>query len=543
MQRFWMSSLGLLLCAFAARAEAGDCIPCGGCSDPCATVTPVSVSGGCGGVTYSSAISTAPCASTASSSPAMPAPQLIDSGEMTAYKVVLVPKYFTEKKSVCSTEYQTDTRYRVSKVSRSVPVTEEKIRVKKVMVPKTETKTVEYTVTVPVKSEKSVEVVSTVPVWSEETETYTIKVPKLVDVEEEYTVMVPAVKDVPFTYTVNVPYTQTETRMKTVTSAVPVTKTRTIEHCVPVTTTKTVTKDVGHWQTQVVEVPASSTPVYPSGCGSVAYGSSSCGSSACGTVSSCGGCATVRSCGGCGMSSSNSCGGMSYAPAASTSCGTTTMTKRVWVPNIVTETVPVVEKTTQTQEIKYTVFEQRSEQIPYTCTTILYKPETREGMKKEVVYEPQTRTRTRKKAEYIEETRTRVNKVLKYEDVSRTETYPVVTYETQTKTKEISYTVNVPEYTTETYTVTRHDCVVDEKIEEYTIKVPVPVVKLVDVQVCKMVPQLVEEKFSCASSSTQSASSGCGCGTTTAPASAPCGSNVTSAPCGCSTPAPSPCGC
>ena len=54
------------------------------------------------------------------------------------------------------------------------------------------------------------------------------------------------------------------------------------------------------------------------------------------------------------------------------------------MPNVRTEEVTVVKKTSQTQEIQYTVYEQHQEQVPYECTYIVYKSEPRVGTKKVV---------------------------------------------------------------------------------------------------------------------------------------------------------------
>lgn len=99
----------------------------------------------------------------------------------------------------------------------------------------------------------------------------------------------------------------TEQKVRTVMNAVPVTKTRTVQVCVPQTTMQTVTKDYGHWEEQVVEVPMS-TPSYSAPAATmVSYGSPSCGggSTRVGLFgrlirSGCGG--------GCGASVSTGCG-------------------------------------------------------------------------------------------------------------------------------------------------------------------------------------------------------------------------------------------
>lgn len=466
---------------------------------------------------------------------------LVENMPITMYRVVLEPKYFTESKAVCTTEYQDEVRYRTKTVSRTEPVQVQDYRTKTVMIPKTGTKTIEYNVLVPETSEKTVELTETVPVWNEVPENYTVKVPKIEAVPEEYEVKVPQLRDEVFTYTVMVPQTETQTRMQTVTNAVPVTKTRTVEVCEPTTRMQTVTKDYGHWETRVEEVGVSSAmacpsnmvgsgaavgAMYPSGgmgisvggCGTYVNPHGGCGASSagcgsrgcrgcgramrhCGGCGTCSGCGGTGGCGGCGAVVSGCGDGSAYGAVA---CGasiqsgisyavpaTQTVSRSVWVPNVVTEQVPVVENTTHTQEVAYTVYEQRSEQMPYECTYLVYRPETRTATRKVVDYVSEKRTRTRNVVQYVDETRTRTRRTMTYKQQTRTETIPVVSYRTEKRTKEVSYTFNVPEVQVEPFMTTRYDTVNEQVTEEYTVKVPVATTKEVQVQVCRMVPRLV----------------------------------------------------
>ncbi|MCC9643502.1 ferredoxin [Rhodopirellula sp. JC740] len=515
--RSMMAGVAAACLAFTATISMAQCMPCGGCSDPCGVSTSV-VSSGCGGAIgcgqgyvvpsasytggYASSCGTSVLGGTSVVQSVSPARETICE-PVVGYRVVMKPTYVTETRMVNVTESQPETRFRTRTVYKTVPVTEENYRTKVVNVPKTDTKTIKYSVLVPVKEEKQVQVTESVPQWNEVPEEYTVRVPTLVDVPETYTVKVAKLVDESFTYTVNVPQAVTTQKTRTVVNAVPVTKSRTIEVAVPTTTMKTVTKDYGHWEEQVVEVaaaPVATNVAYSGGCQPSLSSSSACGCvSRCGGCRSCGGC--VSSCGGCntgcGQSYAGCGGGVSYAASASAGCGsaTTTVTKRVWVPNVVTEEVPVTTSTTESQVVNYTVYEQQATQVPYECTTIVYQPETRTGTKKVVKYVDETRSRTRKEVQYNEETRTRVRKHLTYTSVTKTETIPYVTYKTEERTKEVSFTYNVPEYTVEPYTTTRYDQVAEQVIEEYTVDVPVTVTKEKQVQVCKMVPTLVEESF------------------------------------------------
>ncbi len=479
---------------------------------------------------------------------------LMDCGPVNSYKVVLEPKYFTETRAVCTTEYQNEIRYRTRVVPRTMPVETQDYKTITVMVPRSETKTIEYTVLVPHTSERTVDVVDTVPVWTEVSEQYTVKVPQVIDVPEEYKVRVAQLADQQFTYTVQVPQAVTETRIQSVTNAVPVTKTRTVQNCQPVTRMQSVTKDYGHWEDRIEEVtlaaqspvvdysvptysqPAYSPPVMEASPVSYAvpgYGSGvgagPCGAghnTGCGGHAGCrlfrrGGCGTsLGLCGGCGhaggCSSSAGCGsglGMGgcgsaqvvyvhpsvphysasgYSEAVQYTAPTTqAVTRRVWVPNVVTEQVSVVENVSQSQEVAYTLYEQHTEQVPYECTYIVYRPETRTGTRKVVNYVEESRTRNRKVVQYNDETRTRTRKQLSYKQETRTETIPVISYTNEKRTKEVTYTVNVPETKVEPFTTTRFETVNEEVSEAYTVSVPYSTSKEVQVQVCRMIPKLV----------------------------------------------------
>ncbi len=335
---------------------------------------------------------------------------------------------------------------------------------------------------------------------------------------------------------------------------------------VPVYKTQTVTKDYGHYETIVEEVPTTTTYANPVetvsaapcsgvvsdgvGCdagvaSSVVYANGACGpqvavQSGCGHhrghrhahgCRACGrnhgSCGTTASCGapsiasyGCGSSlgiapSVAECGSqVSYATSAvgnAAPCGVSsvaapavrTISRQVWVPNVVTEEVPLGESTTQTEEIAYTVYEQKSEQIPYECTYIVNRPEQRKATRKVVDYKDETRERTRKAVKYVDETRTRTRKELTYKTETKQETYPVVNYKTEKKTKDISFTINVPEQIVEPYQSVRYDQVAEDVVEEYTVSFQVPTMKEAKVQVCRMVPKLVPYTYSPCSKAVQ----------------------------------------
>lgn len=529
-------------------------------------------SSACTGIVYASPVTIAPTMAPAvqmsgvvtgpSSQAITPAPQVLCE-PITGYRTVMESTFVTETQYINTTEVRQETKQRVRQVTKSVPVTYEDYRIKSVTVPRTETKTVEYSVLVPEQSTKTVSVNVTVPEWSDVTDTYKVKVPILSEVQETYQVKVPQLRDESFTYTVYVPQTESVTKMQTVTNAVPVVKTRTVQRTVPKYTTQTVTKDYGHWETVVEEVAGSgysvsaapaelgcgqiSSAVVGGGCGSpmFATGSTGCAPVAanrCRPLVRCGRPA-VPSCStgcGCGTGSttttiSSNCNGVgSYVvgTVVGDGCGTSTVvnaapvttTRRVWVPNVVTEEIQVATNEVVTEEMAYTVYEQQSTEVPYECTYLVYRPETRTGTKKVVDYVNEDRVRTRKVVSYVDEERTRTRKVVNYKMETKEEVYPVVTYRTEKRTKDVTYTVNELEQVVEPYTATRMETVVEDVLEDYTVSVQVPVVKEVQVQVCKMVPKLVPYTFNpCASGSTTlmggqvlggpaGTASGCGCG-------------------------------
>lgn len=492
----------------------------GGCSDPC-------VAASCGGFRATSCVGcgaahpTAAVQTTSATYPGIPssncdscgatnssvvaaAPQpasLVDCGPVTTYQVVLQPEYFTETRAQAVTEYRDEIRYRTQTTTRQVPVEVQDFRTRTVMVPKTETKTVEFQVLVPQTGEKTVELVETVPVWNEVAEQYTVRVPEVVDVPEEYTVQVATLQEEAFSYTVYVPQVQTQQKMQRVTNVVPVTKTRVIQVSRPVSRIQTQTRDFGHWETRVESAAPHTEYATPHGgnsglaspCGGLQMGG-------CGTVSgacqSCGGCGSISVSNGCGQyrpSTCGSCGGCGVQSnvGGQVACAAAVITRQVWVPNVVTEDVTVVENVMQPQEISYTAFEQQIEDVPYECTYMVYAPEVRTGTRQVVKYVPESRSRVRKVVQYNEEQRTRTRKELSYETRSKTQTVPFVKYVSENRTKEVNYTITVPETTVEPFTRTTYQTVQEEFSEEYTVRVPFTSYKEVNVQVSRMVPKLV----------------------------------------------------
>ena len=234
---FSASAIALLV---ASTANAAAWSRCGGCTDPCAKPKVARCVQGC---------------------------QPAHCGPMTEARIVMVPTYVCETRTVCTTEYKKEERKRSYTVYRKVPVEEERVEMYTVMVAKKETKKIPYTVSVPVTETETKEYTVSVPVWKDVTNEYNIKVPHLTQMEEKYTVKVPQVKDATYTYCVNVPYPETRTATRVVTNCIPTVKTKTAMINVPVHKTRKVTKDCGYWECQVKEVPCHHGHGCAHGCG------------------------------------------------------------------------------------------------------------------------------------------------------------------------------------------------------------------------------------------------------------------------------------
>ena len=157
-----------------------------------------------------------------------------------------------------------------------------------------------------------------------------------------------------------------------------------------------------------------------------------------------------------------------------------------------TEEVTEVVQQPQTSQVEYLVYEQHYQTVPHDCVCIEYRPEQRQGTKKEVAYQDEVRTpHADRRGLSGRDSARGSRRSCRSATKQRTETYPVVSFRPERFTKEVSYTVYVPETKSETYTVTRMDQVADHRIENFTVRVPVPVVKEVDVQVTRMVPKVV----------------------------------------------------
>jgi hypothetical protein len=251
---------------------------------------------------------------------------------------------------------------------------------------------------------------------------------------ETYTEMVPVVTAQVQTYTVMVPYTETRTG------------TRKVARVVQVVVPQTVTRDMGHFEDRCV-----TQTVF------AASAASSCsGSSRCGLFSRRRGGCHSSGCGNdCGDACGNGCGTSCVAD-----CGPqiSTVTQRVWVPNLVTVTENVT-----VSKIEYV-------DEPFSYTVNLCRAETRQ------------------------------------------QTVNVTTYQAVARSREVAFTVCVPKTMTGTQTVTSFRTETYQETVNTTVCVPVQVQKQVAVQVCRMVPRTIQVavKVPVAISCAPLAGNGCG---------------------------------
>jgi hypothetical protein len=358
-------------------------------------------------------------------------PAHCESGPQYVEQTIMVPQWDTERRTINVTEYAQEQRTRTYTAYRCVPRTEQVSRDVTIMVPVTKTKTLTETVHV--------------PVYSDQVQHYTVRVPKYRTVERQVTVTVPHWREEEKQYTVMVPVQERRTG------------TRMVCHMEPVTETRTITRDTGHWEEQTVEVPTTS-------CGHYSY----CAPkrrmffrnrSACYT--SCDTCNTCATCGGgsdCGSDCGSGCG---EQPCG----GLTTVTRKVWVPNI------------ETDEQQVTVMRPKMVEQQYEYSVTVCRPETKTRMVRVCDYRQEQRTVTHRVCDYVNETRER--------------TVRVCNMQPQQRTRQVNYTVCQPKTVTRTHNVTRYEQVAEEKTATYTVCVPHQVQKEVEVPVCRMVPKTV----------------------------------------------------
>ena len=80
------------------------------------------------------------------------------------------------------------------------------------------------------------------------------------------------------------------------------------------------------------------------------------------------------------------------------------------------------------------------------------------------------------------------------------------------KTRDVSYTVCVPETRTRNVQVVRYERVPEERTQTYTVMVPFTVDKEVQVRVCKMVEKTITERVLVSGGCGNGCGNGCGGG-------------------------------
>lgn len=294
--------------------------------------------------------------------------------------------------------------------------------------------------------------------------------------QERYTVTKPIWVDQIQNYTVNVPYTEMRTGTRYVCRTVWEDVPQNYTVMVPHVEMRTGTRCVSHRVAETVLVNQCVDQGYFEE--RVSYGHAArCGGYGPAACSPCGSCGHS---GGCGNGCGNGCGhtggcgaGCGYAPVCTTTC-------RVWVPNIVTIQVPHTTHRWVTSQ----------EQYEYPVT----------------VCHAETRTQVVKVARQVTEPQTYEYPVTLCRAEPRTRTVKVCQYINEELVRDVPYTVSVPKSRVEEYDYTVYNSVPVEKVETYTVCVPYPVSREVQVQVCRMIPQVVTVAVPCA------APCGGGCG-------------------------------
>ncbi len=158
-------------------------------------------------------------------------------------RVIYVPEYCTETRTITCVEYEHEQRERPYTVYRCVPETHQVSRKYTVWVPEKRIRQETYTVCVPVTEPVTEEYQVKVPVWTDREVHYKVKVPVWSEREVHYKCLVPVWTDKEIPCTVMVPHTEKRTG------------TRAVCHLEPVHTTRKITRDCGHWETRIAAVP------------------------------------------------------------------------------------------------------------------------------------------------------------------------------------------------------------------------------------------------------------------------------------------------
>ncbi len=368
----------------------------------------------------------------------------------TVERTVMVPTTVTETRTINVTEYRTEERQCSYTVYRQVPETREIQIPFTVMVPETRTRTINYTVNRPVMETQTLQYTVMVP----QTRIYTINC----------TVNKPVMETQTLQYTVMVPYQETRQAV------------RKVCRMVPVTVMKTMCEDQGHWEVVPVQncqpsrgndcVESSNRDRLIQTVGWRHYRSGCCGNG----YGSAPGCNLGNNCG-----AADGC----CAAGAANNC---VQTQRRWVSSFVTKQVPC------------TVMQAQTEDIPYTYTVNLCKPETR--------------TREVQVCRLVAEQQTREVACTVCVAETRTCEAQICRMVPEQHSCEVQYTACRAEQHIGMRQVTTCKAVPEVKTASYTVCVPYTVQKQVQVQVCKMMPKTIQCQVPVSNSCGQT---GCAC--------------------------------
>jgi hypothetical protein len=353
---------------------------------------------------------------------------------VTETRTIMVSEMVSETRMITTTECKLEAQTRLLTRYRSVPVTQQ----------------VPYTWTEFEQQVRPVTRTRTVPVTEQVPYTWTAYECQQQTRQVNYTELVPVTRPVVQTYTELVPTVEQRTG------------TRKVAHTVAVQVPQTVTKDLGHFEEQCVEVPV----VLAS-----SHGTS--GSRFHGLFRKhkhdCDSCAPVVDACDCGPQM-------------------TTVTKKVWVPKMVTETViTTVNKVEWVEE-------------PHTWTVTVCRPVTKQRTVNVTTCEAVAKTRTETFSVQV--------------PVKKTGVRTVTTCKLENYVENV--TVCVPITKTGTRAVTTYRCEAYTENVTVNVSVPVSVQKPITVQVCRQVPKTITVQVP-----VPVASTGCG----------DCGAPVVAKPC------------
>ena len=171
--------------------------------------------------------------------------------------------------------------------------------------------------------------------------------------------------------------------------------------------------------------------------------------------------------------------------------------RQVWVPNMVTRQVPVTVNQSQlvSEPYTYTVTSCRNETRVAKDIVTDYVPETKTRDVSYTVCVPQTRKVTVNQQQMVPEKYT--YNVTSCKNETRVAKDIVTDYVPETKTRDVSYTVCNAVNKSENYNVTEMQCVTEQQVVTDNVTVPVCVQKLIEVNVCRMVPTTVTRMVPC----------------------------------------------